>query len=993
MRKIKHILTIFICLCGVNYHSQQFKFQHYSVEEGLPQSQVHTMIQDSRGLLWIGTIGEGLSKFNGKEFTTFTKEEGLSGDKIYSLFEDSKHNIWIGTSEGITHYNGISFTKHPISKKYDILVSAIVEDKNNTIWAATNAGLYYYENNQWIAFISNNAKLKYNINCLFVDSIGIIWTGNDNGLFKIDKGHVTRYTVKSGLSSNKVRSVNELNGQLLVGTYGHGLNIHSDNRWYVLGKSNDIVHNIFVDNKQNIWAATQANGAIKYNLKKKSEKTYNESKGLSANNVRIILQDSWGNMWFGTNGGGINKYHGQQFKHYNLEEGFLHTTFFSVLGATDNSLWAGTGPFGFAEMRNDTVIYHNQNTDFHDHQCKTLFEDHLGNIWIGTEGNGVYIFDGSNYTQINGKKGLADDWIRSITQDKEFNIWIATVSGISKLTPTNYGELNFTIRNFRQENGLPGNRVNTLASDNENRMWFGTNNGHIGYIKNGKITHYGANEGIKKNVVIKSIAFDDFNQLWAASLLEGLFHADVRSSAISFEQFKKKDGLNSNNIYLLQFDKLGQLWLGAGGGVDRVSFTESGEISGIKHFGKNEGFLGGETCTNAISVSQNGNIWIGTLNGLNRHNPFQSKINTIAPKLNMCNITLFYESITEDVNDWYKIENMLNFNYNENHISFHFEGVNLKNPEEVYYQFKLEGFESEWSPINKHKIATYSNLPSGTFTFKIKAGNEDGVWTEPIEVSFKILTPFWKTWWFINAASFILLSILLLIYRNRKRQLKKERERLKLEKNMLEMEQKALRLQMNPHFIFNAMNTVQALIAKKDEKAARYYLAKFSKLMRKVLENSRNTLITIQDEIEALENYLNLEQLSNEDNFDYEIIVDQNIQTDAYGIPPLLLQPFVENSIVHGIKELNHRGKITINFIWKETFIECSVNDNGRGRLAAKEVRHQKSSYHKSTALVLTQERLASLSDDLSVKSFEIIDMKEPSGTKVILRIPVIEVF
>ena len=214
-----------------------------------------------------------------------------------------------------------------------------------------------------------------------------------------------------------------------------------------------------------------------------------------------------------------------------------------------------------------------------------------------------------------------------------------------------------------------------------------------------------------------------------------------------------------------------------------------------------------------------------------------------------------------------------------------------------------------------------------------------------------------------------------------------------MEKNMLEMEQKALRLQMNPHFIFNAMNTVQALIAKKDEKTARYYLAKFSKLMRKILENSRKTLITIHDEIEALENYLNLEQLSNEDNFDYEIIVDENIQTDAYGIPPLLLQPFAENSIVHGIKELNHRGKITINFEWKETFIECSVSDNGRGRLAAKEVRHQKSSYHKSTALVLTQERLASLSDELPVKSFEIIDMKEPSGTKVILRIPVIEVF
>jgi len=120
LKKIKHILILLFTLSGVNTYSQQFKFQHYSIEEGLPQSQVYAMIQDSRGLLWIGTKGGGLSKFNGKEFTTFTKEEGLSGDKIYALFEDSKHNIWIGTGDGVTHYNGITFTKHPISKKYDI---------------------------------------------------------------------------------------------------------------------------------------------------------------------------------------------------------------------------------------------------------------------------------------------------------------------------------------------------------------------------------------------------------------------------------------------------------------------------------------------------------------------------------------------------------------------------------------------------------------------------------------------------------------------------------------------------------------------------------------------------------------------------------------------------------------------------------------------------------------------------------------------------------
>ena len=992
MKKIKHILILLFTLHGVNNYSQHFSFQHYSVEEGLPQSQVYAMIQDSRGLLWLGTKGGGLSKFNGREFTTFTKEEGLSGDQVYSLFEDNKHNIWIGTDNGVTHYNGITFTKYPISNEYSALVSSIAQDNNGTLWATTPNAIYYLKNQQWEIFVSNNTELNDNINCLFIDNDGVIWVGNDNGLFKIIDNHVTRYTTANGLSSNKISAISKVDEILLVGTSGRGVNINDENGWKVIGSPSEIVKHLFIDDNKDLWISTQANGAIKYNLEKNYSTTYNQKKGLSVNNVNVILQDNWNNMWFGTSGGGINKYHGQQFQHYNKKEGYLDEIFYSVLGGSDNTVWTGTGHFGFAEMRNDSIIYHNQNTDFHNYKCKALFEDHVGNIWIGTEGKGVYIYNGSKYTQVGRNHTLINNWINSITQDKDLNIWIATGNGISKLTATNYSELKFNIRNFRENDGLPDKRINTLAEDKENRMWFGTENGHIGYIQNGQITNYGVKDGIKKSV-IKSIAFDKHNQLWAATDGEGLFQADLKSNFITFNQIKKKDGINGNNTYLLQFDKLGQLWLGAGGGVDRISFTNLGEILDIKHFGPNEGFSGGETTTNSISVSKNGHLWIGTLKGLNRHTPTLPKINTIAPKLSMSDITLFYESITENVNDWYKVNTTLNFDYNENHISFHFEGVNLKNPEEVYYQFKLKGFDNNWSPIDKNNVATYSNLPSGGYTFMVKSGNEDNVWTEPIEISFLISTPFWKSWWFISIASILFLSIILLIYKNRQRQLKEEKERLKMEKNMLEMEQKALRLQMNPHFIFNAMNTVQALIAKKDEKTARYYLAKFSKLMRKILENSRKTLITIHDEIEALENYLNLEQLSNEDNFDYEIIVDENIQTDAYGIPPLILQPFAENSIMHGLKELNHRGKITVNFEWKETFIECSVRDNGRGRLAAKEVRHQKSSYHKSTALVLTQERLASLSDELPVKSFEIIDMKEPSGTKVILRIPVIEVF
>jgi LytS/YehU family sensor histidine kinase len=189
------------------------------------------------------------------------------------------------------------------------------------------------------------------------------------------------------------------------------------------------------------------------------------------------------------------------------------------------------------------------------------------------------------------------------------------------------------------------------------------------------------------------------------------------------------------------------------------------------------------------------------------------------------------------------------------------------------------------------------------------------------------------------------------------------------------------------------MNTVQALIAKNDTKQARYYLAKFSKLMRKILDNSRHAFISLQEEIEALDSYLNLEKISGDAPFEYEFVIDEMLNPEVYGIPPLILQPFAENSIVHGLKELDRDGKITISFTLFKDYIECKVTDNGRGRALAGEVRHQKSSYHKSTALLLTQERLAMLTTEHNYKSFEVVDLQNPTGTEVIVRIPIIEVY
>ena len=199
---------------------------------------------------------------------------------------------------------------------------------------------------------------------------------------------------------------------------------------------------------------------------------------------------------------------------------------------------------------------------------------------------------------------------------------------------------------------------------------------------------------------------------------------------------------------------------------------------------------------------------------------------------------------------------------------------------------------------------------------------------------------------------------------------------------------------MNPHFIFNALNSIQALISQKDNKAARYQLAKFSKLMRSILENSRSQTIPLEDEIQTLENYLTIECSSRGNTFDYEVIADDDIDIEEAMIPPMMLQPFVENAIIHGVAHLRENGKVTVHFKKKNWTLECTISDNGIGRAKAKELKSQIDAQHKSAALEVTQERLDILNKNSNVgKSLEIIDLVNADGsaggTKVVVRLPI----
>ena len=234
MRISKALLVLLSFVLSMSFsigQGQNFKFKHYSVEEGLPQSQVYALLEGSNGYLWLGTKGGGLTKFNGKKFTSLTTDDGLISNQVFALFQDSQDQIWIGTNRGVSTYNGIEFTNHELPVESPV-ISSIIEDNSGTIWVASHLGLFYKKGNDWSRVIDPNNRLRFDISCLFLDKDGTLWTGNDNGLFQIDtdsKEIIKTQTTKNGLTSNKVRSIVRYNGKLLIGTYGQGLNRETKN--------------------------------------------------------------------------------------------------------------------------------------------------------------------------------------------------------------------------------------------------------------------------------------------------------------------------------------------------------------------------------------------------------------------------------------------------------------------------------------------------------------------------------------------------------------------------------------------------------------------------------------------------------------------------------------------------------------------------------------------------------------------------------------------
>lgn len=1016
-----------------NYASEIFSYR-----KGLSQNTVLSIMQDSRGFMWIGTW-DGLNRFDGYTFQIYRPDYSnpkgkISCETANALAEDYDGNLWIGTDKGLNQYiyktdsfKTFYYSFYNSNSLPSDSISALVFDRSGLLWIGTNKGLCSYNINDHVFkryFYSRknaNSIPSDEITSLFADDLNHLWIGTKGGIAVLDlkTRAISRISVNGcdDRETAEIYSFSEEANNVWVAT-SCGLIIISkysllpvtDYRADIGGLPAEFtdqpIFRLLNDKRGRMWIGTPENGIYIFHLKsgrvKRIFSDFNSRYGLSNNAILSFAGSAAGEVWIGTMHG-LNMFsdYSYKFPHYVISGNqFEHS---------HNLIWA------FQSMENGNIVigthggllefnfekkqfYHFSENDFGNIPVRALKITDDKKIWVGTLAKGLYLLDQrGNVIEVfraEDVDGIAGNDIWKITPDKKNNIWIACTGGVSCINLTNYSCKTWAYPGYESKGNISGNVVYHVMVDETGIVWISTFNGlnRLDPVT-GKIYvfhHDKGNPASISNDRILSTFEDSRGNIWVGTFGGGLCKYDRKTGI--FRRFSKMEGMPDNVIYNIIEDEAGYLWLTSNSGLIRFNqddFTNT-------NYDVNDGIQSHEFNGGAAEKLADGSILVGGMNGFNYFNPKEIKVNRIIPKLVITDFKIFGKPYGKYIED----EDTIVLGPSENFFSVSFSALDFTNPTKNQYQYILKNYDKEWIHTDALKrTADYTDVKPGVYRFMVKGTNGDGIWNDT-GISFVIIVkpPFYKTWVFRLMLVLAALLITWLFIRGRVRKVRQQNEVetrvLKIEKEMFDLEQKALRLQMNPHFIFNSLNSIQSYIISNDTENAINYLAKFSQLMRLILTTSREAYIPLSQEISLLKHYLDLENMRFNNRFVYEIRVESGMDTEYIGIPPMIIQPYIENAIIHGfMNKKKGECRLMIQMWEEEDYILCVIEDNGIGREKAMEIKQKSGLMQKSQGIIITKERLDILNKQLKNKiSVEISDLKDEAGnatgTRVRLVIP-----
>lgn len=692
----------------------------WEVEDGLAQDSVQAVTQTSDGYLWLATE-KGLVRFDGAGFKVFTRKNtpGLKDNYIQTLFAGNDGTLWIGTRiGGLARLSHGTLYVFPAREK----ITCIAHDKHGTLVVGTSSGLKKLVGGRLVAYGADSGLSSHPITALLKDRHGDLWVGTeDSGLVRIGKDSWTLLTQRQGLSSNRILSVFEdRNGNLWVGTDGGGLDQLSDRKVTVFGILNGLSSNsipsIAEGRDGRLWVGTDGGGLDR--MDGNHFTSYTTRQGLSNDVIQCLYKDREGSLWIGTDGGGLNRLEHRKFLTYTTNDGLSQNLVTSVYQTHDGSVWMGTNGGGVNRLKDGRFTAYTTRQGLASNLVRAMTEDHSGNFWIGTDGAGLSVLRKGKFTTYTQKNGLSNGVILSLVEDTKGTLWIGTVRGLDWFSKGKFFS-------FKSPSPLADDIIMSLHESRDGSLWIGSVNHGLMRLKDGKLQAFTTKDGLPEEFVYDFYE-DSAGTLWLGTNGGGL----CRYRDGKFTLFTTDQGLFDDTIFRILEDDRGNLWMSSNRGIFRVSKADleslsQGKVQRISSpvFGKPDGMKTAE-CTDGNQPSgwktTDGKLWFPTIKGVAVLDPDHLALNSIPPPVVVERI--IYDKKPVDAQGTFSLPP------GSGELEIHYAGLTFLAPEKVRFKYKLEGFDKDWIDAGGRRVAYYTNLPPGTYRFRVVACNNDGVW-------------------------------------------------------------------------------------------------------------------------------------------------------------------------------------------------------------------------------------------------------------------------
>ena len=943
-------LQLAACVCS----AQQHAFTQITTRDGLAQSQVRSMAHDADGHLWLGTLG-GASRFDGLTFRNLSVQDGLPDAQVSAIASAADGPLWLGAGNSIVRVRGQRIVAEEIpGTERGTRVLGLAAAANGDLFIGTDGGGMHVRDASGIRALPGYPADAPNARCLLLLRDGALLVGHRNGLLHCADGSCRAIPVGDAEPKLVSALAEAADGSWWVGTLGSGLyRISRDGAVLAEydeedGLLQNNVRCLLVDDRDRLWAGSKL-GLNR--IEGDRLRTFTVHQGMPNDNIQCAFQDREGNLWFGTDGAGALRYLGDAFVTYTVKDGLCSDLVMSITPDAQGDLWLGTYDNGLCRMDGMAMITTIDGLPNNTVWCGLLAQD--ASLWFGTSEGLAQVVNGI-VNKHKAEPPLAGQRVFALHQDSTGRIWCGTREGLFSVDAG--GEV---IRHGTTAEG-PARAVRAIMSNSRGGMVLAGDDGLFLY-RDGRFTNVAMGQGLDGQATL-CLLRDVAGRIWAGTA-NGISCIGPDGPRV----FRFAQDFGSNYINFIKADEDQMLWAGTNNGLYHFHPDSLwADPTRFRHITMSDGLRGLEFNLNAAHTWTRGRMLFGSANGLAlRHRQAAFAATPSAPGIRISGLRYFLQaSDWKDRCDSIDADGLpvaLHLDFRRHHLTFDYAAVAFARPEEVRYRYRLIGLDPDWLPATEARFASYSNLPHGHYTFEVEACMGAGLWSAPASFSFRIDPPYWARWWFYALCTAALGALAYVVHRIRaaRRGRREKTRQLVLRSRMLQLEQQALNANMNRHFVFNALNSIQFHINRQDRATASKYLTSFAKLIRKNLDASQSDTTTLAEELERLELYLKLEHMRFKDKFRYTITLDPAVDASNVRLPAMMLQPYVENSIWHGILPMEGQGHVSISAspATGNGRVEVRVEDDGVGMEASQRSKSGAENDHISRGIEITKGR------------------------------------